>query len=103
EAESDQGIGALSGRHEETFERLVADWPKVPAILAGMIGSRQGWREAPYAECPADAAALAAKALRFTSGEGRAVAIIPGVMLRDAQRDGDVIRGEETQIVGLLE
>jgi 2-dehydro-3-deoxygalactonokinase len=68
-----------------------------------MIGSRQGWREAPYAECPADAAALAAKALRFTTGEGRAVAIIPGVMLRDAQRDGDVIRGEETQIVGLLE
>ena len=31
------------------------DWPKVPAILAGMIGSRQGWREAAYVPCPADA------------------------------------------------
>ena len=103
EVESADGIGSLSGRHEEALERLVADWPKVPAILAGMIGSRQGWREAPYAECPADAAALARKAIRFTSGQGRDVAIVPGVMLRDPRRDGDVIRGEETQVVGLAE
>jgi 2-dehydro-3-deoxygalactonokinase len=103
EAESADGIGTLSGNHEEALERLVADWPKVPAILAGMIGSRQGWREAPYAECPADAAALAQEAIRFTSGQGRDVTIVPGVMLRDPHRDGDVIRGEETQVVGLID
>src|SRR5262249_43523195 len=48
ETESDKGIGTLSGGHEDVFDALVEGWPKVPAILAGMVGSRQGWREAPY-------------------------------------------------------
>src|SRR5260221_2931429 len=103
EKESDHGIGALSGGHEEVLEQLVADWPKVPAILAGMIGSRQGWREAPYVACPADAAALARSTIRFDTKAGRSVGIVPGLMLRDPRRDGDVIRGEETQTVGLIE
>jgi len=102
EAESGEGIGALAGRHENVFEGLIAAWPKVPAILAGMIGSRQGWREAPYVACPADASMLATNAIRFTTERGRDVAIVPGLMLRDPRRDGDVIRGEETQIVGLI-
>src|SRR6185295_17891128 len=40
--------------------------------------------------------------LRFTTSNGRAVAIVPGLVVRDRSRDGDVLRGEETQIVGLL-
>ncbi|MEQ9691630.1 MAG: 2-dehydro-3-deoxygalactonokinase, partial [Bauldia litoralis] len=48
EAGSDDGIGSVAaGGHEAAFERLVADWPQVPALMAGMIGSRQGWREVP--------------------------------------------------------
>src|SRR5881227_1295470 len=102
EAESGGGIGTTAaGRHEEVLELLLADWPPLPAILAGMVGSRQGWREAPYVECPVSVPALAANALRFGTARGRSVAIVPGVMLRDPRRDGDVIRGEETQIVGL--
>jgi 2-dehydro-3-deoxygalactonokinase len=103
ESESDDGINALTGSHETAFEVLVRDWPDVPAILAGMVGSAQGWREVPYVAAPATPAALAAGALRFASSTGRAVAIIPGVMVRSAARDGDVMRGEETQIVGLLD
>jgi 2-dehydro-3-deoxygalactonokinase len=103
EADSDQGIGTLAaGQHEAVFESLVAGWPKVPAIMAGMVGSRQGWREAAYLPCPASPAGLAEKMLRLATADGRAVAIVPGVMLRSSLRDGDVIRGEETQIVGLL-
>ena len=102
-AESADGIGALeSGTHEAAFERLVSDWPTVPAIMAGMIGSRQGWREAPYAACPATPKSIAASIIRFKSGAGRPLAIVPGIMVRSDDRDGDVIRGEETQIVGLL-
>jgi 2-dehydro-3-deoxygalactonokinase len=101
-AESDDGIGRVSGGHADAFERLVAEWPKVPAIMAGMVGSRQGWREAPYLECPTPIAALAGQLLRFEAGGGRPMAIVPGVMLRSRTRDGDVIRGEETQIAGLL-
>jgi 2-dehydro-3-deoxygalactonokinase len=104
EARSDDGIGKLSaGEHEPAFERLVAGWPKVPAIMAGMIGSRQGWREADYLPCPAATGALAKAVVRFTASDGRSMAIVPGVMLRTPERDGDVIRGEETQIVGLLQ
>ena len=103
EAESEAGIGTLSGRHEAAFEALAAKWPKVPAIMAGMVGSRQGWREAAYLPCPASASGLAAKMLRFATSGGRAIAIVPGVMLRDPRRDGDVLRGEETQIIGLVD
>jgi 2-dehydro-3-deoxygalactonokinase len=103
ETDSDDGIGSLKpGEHEAAFERLVADWPEVPAIMAGMVGSRQGWREAVYVPCPATSEAIAGGILRFTTAKGRPVAIVPGVMVRSTDRDGDVIRGEETQIVGLL-
>ena len=103
EAESDDGIGALkAGDHEGAFARLVADWPNAPAIMAGMVGSRQGWREAAYVPCPAIPEAIAGGILRFETAEGRPVAIVPGVMVRNPDRDGDVIRGEETQIVGLF-
>ncbi|CAN5323165.1 2-dehydro-3-deoxygalactonokinase [soil metagenome] len=100
--ESGEGIGQISGGHEEVFERLVADWPKVPAMMAGMIGSRQGWREAAYLPCPASPDSLGGALLRFDTSVGRPVAIVPGVMLRSPQRGGDVMRGEETQLVGLM-
>ncbi len=104
ESRSDDGIARLSqGRHEPAFERLVAGWPRVPAVLAGMIGSRQGWHEAAYLECPAAIGALAEAVVRFQAADGRQIAIVPGVMLRSPARDGDVIRGEETQIVGLID
>jgi 2-dehydro-3-deoxygalactonokinase len=103
ERDSDDGIGSLSGGHEEAFERLVLGWPMASAIMAGMVGSRQGWREAPYVSLPATVPALAAKLDRFVTDRGRSVAIVPGVMLRSNRRDGDVIRGEETQIIGLLD
>jgi 2-dehydro-3-deoxygalactonokinase len=102
-AASDEGIGTLNGGHEAVFERLVADWPKLPAIMAGMVGSRQGWREAVYLPCPAPASAIGSQLTRFTTSTGRAVAIVPGLAVRPPNRDGDVIRGEETQIVGLVD
>jgi 2-dehydro-3-deoxygalactonokinase len=103
EAGSDQGINKLApGQHEAVFERLTAGWPKAPAIMAGMIGSRQGWREAAYLPCPASPAGLAGKLLRFETAGGRPVAVVPGIMVRSPARDGDVIRGEESQIIGLL-
>jgi 2-dehydro-3-deoxygalactonokinase len=103
EADSDQGIGALSGGHEAEFESLVASWPRVPAIMAGMVGSRQGWREAAYVPCPATPAALAASFLRFSTGGARPIAIVPGLVFHAAWRDGDVIRGEETQMIGMID
>ena len=72
EVESDDGIGKLQpGEHEVAFERLVEDWPAAPAIMAGMVGSRQGWREATYVPCPATPEAISAGILRFATAKGR--------------------------------
>ena len=98
---SDEGIARTGTGHEATFERLAANWPRVPAIMAGMVGSRQGWREAPYVPCPADAPAISAGMMRFETATGRPVAIVPGVAVTIG--GADVMRGEETQLLGLLD
>lgn len=100
EAESDDGIGRLDGGHEAAFERVAAGWPRVPAIMAGMVGSRQGWRELPYVPCPAGASEIAAGMTRFATAAGRTVTIVPGLSVTGG--DGDALRGEETQVVGLI-
>ncbi len=89
------------GAFAAAFGALQGDWAQDPAprLACGMIGSRQGWQEAPYVECPAPLDALAAKLVR-TAGD--ALAIVPGVCDRDGQGVPDVMRGEETQILGAL-
>ena len=72
----------------------------LPVIVCGMAGARQGWVEAGYVDTPADVGTLAAGSVRPTSG--RDVRILPGVAQRDRARP-DVMRGEETQIAGLLD
>lgn len=103
---SSDGIMRLPqpGGFEAAFEAACGDWlessPNLPVIAAGMVGSAQGWREAPYVDTPADASALVAGIVRVTTGRGVALHIVPGVIER-----GDlpnVMRGEETQIVGAL-
>src|SRR5260221_13672100 len=64
-----------------------------------MVGSRQGWREAPYVDCPAPLAAVAAGIIRTDDG---ALAIVPGVRTRDGNGIPDVMRGEETQLAGAV-
>lgn len=102
ELESAEGIGQLSDGHEAVFERLVEDWPRAPAIMAGMVGSRQGWREADYVACPTTVDALAGHMVRFKTSRGRPVLIVPGLTARTDDGQPDVIRGEETQIIGLM-
>ena len=65
-----------------------------------MIGSRQGWREAPYAQCPAGADDIV-KALATIDHAGRAISLVPGLSTENDAMP-DVMRGEETQIFGAL-
>jgi 2-dehydro-3-deoxygalactonokinase len=92
------------GGFAAALQGIAGDWlsarPGLPAVASGMVGSAQGWREAPYAEVPADAAALARRLLRFEALPGVMLHIVPGVR-RGGERP-EVMRGEETQIVGLL-
>lgn len=88
-----------SGRFAEALARLLGDWDteSVPRIASGMIGSRQGWVEAPYLECPATLSALADGLVRTP---GDRLLVVPGLRTRDASGMPDVMRGEETQVVG---
>lgn len=70
-------------------------------LLAGMVGSRAGWLEAPYCECPASVAELAANAVAVPEWPG--ARIVPGMSCRRASGSGDVIRGEEVQCVGAMQ
>jgi 2-dehydro-3-deoxygalactonokinase len=83
------------------LQSLLGEWGDLsaPRIACGMIGSRQGWVEAPYVDCPAGIEALAGT---LTSTPDNALAIVAGVRCRDADGMPDVMRGEETQIVGAL-
>ncbi len=73
----------------------------LPVIICGMAGSRQGWVEAPYVEAPAALADVLQHAIRAPH-PARDVRVLPGI----AQNGGshpDVMRGEETQLLGLGE
>ena len=93
------------GRFAAAFEETCGAWlgahPKLPVLLAGMIGSKQGWLEAPYCVCPADAGAIA-RALASLPVEGRSARIVPGLSCRNEAGVPDVMRGEETQIIGAI-
>lgn len=106
---AEAGIRAIDdGDFEDAFFQVVGDWlPPDPEaapliVMGGMIGSRQGWIEAPYLPCPADPAALAAEAIRGEMRSGQGFWIAPGL---STVQDGraDVMRGEELQILGALE
>jgi 2-dehydro-3-deoxygalactonokinase len=73
---------------------------RVPVIMSGMIGSRQGWLEAPYLTCPAGLRDLAAGLIRipFQAAE---VHLVPGLEVAGATMR-DVMRGEEAQVFGAL-
>jgi 2-dehydro-3-deoxygalactonokinase len=77
----------------------LAQFPQVPVLMAGMIGSRNGWKEVPYVVCPATAAEIIAGIQKVSISPGRAAGIVPGLIWHD-EGVADVIRGEETKIVG---
>jgi 2-dehydro-3-deoxygalactonokinase len=91
---------------EMAFTDLCGDWigrwKGLPVVAGGMVGSAQGWKEAPYVVCPADTHVLATRAVSVDSGHGFSILIAPGVLYDPVDAAPDVIRGEEIQIAGAL-
>ncbi len=87
---------ALTSVMKEDFAR-----PDLPILLSGMVGSRTGWAEAPYVECPAGLDTIVAGLVSAPSDRLK-VKIVPG-LVGEADHPGllNVMRGEETQILGL--
>ena len=76
----------------------------LPVIICGMAGARQGWIEAPYVTLPAGLDGILAGAVPVPgqgSGQSRKIRILPGLAQRNPDAP-DVMRGEETQLAGIL-
>ncbi len=102
--ESPAGMGTLEpGQFEPTLlaliEPFLADRQVMPVVCCGMVGARQGWSDAGYLTTPVNRVSRA-RAHSVATENGRIrVLILPGIQ---QLKPADVMRGEETQIAGLL-
>lgn len=98
------GIGRLApGEAARLFAETVR--PRMgaedlPALLCGMIGSNLGWGvTVPYLDCPAGLEQLHDN-LSTVSDLGPPVRIVPGLCCERPDGGPDVMRGEETHVLG---
>jgi 2-dehydro-3-deoxygalactonokinase len=96
-------LNVPDGRFAETLREEVGPWlagGEDQIVLSGMIGSRQGWKEAPYLRCPAAPGDIAAALVDIDFDWAR-VKLVPGLSTTDEAGVADVMRGEETQVIGV--
>jgi 2-dehydro-3-deoxygalactonokinase len=72
----------------------------LPVVVCGMAGARQGWVEAGYIDTPAHLGFILERAVSVP-GQSSDIRILPGIAQRDPKAP-DVMRGEETQLLGAL-
>ncbi len=99
-------LKVANGAFAQACLEFCADWLKqhgeLPAIASGMIGSMQGWKEAPYVAAPASLRQVAVALTGVDIPGHGPLHIVPGVSYRDQHGVPDVMRGEETQLFGAL-
>lgn len=95
----DRGVAAMD---PADYDAAIADirdrLGDLPILLAGMVSSRNGWREVAYVSCPASLADLAAAVVWVEPGR---TGIVPGVS-QSGPAGADVMRGEEVQAWGAV-
>ncbi len=105
--EAAMGVMAISsGGFADVIDSQLPEWidarrPRI--VMSGMIGSRQGWKEVPYVRVPAGLTEIAAAMQEIGWGSRRKAWIVPGLATEDAAGVPDVMRGEETQLLGIME
>ena len=118
EYRSDEGAGRLaaaesSAAQSELFQGVLrrgldhlrakvgADVADAPVVISGMASSSIGWQELPYAKVPfgLDGAELICKELQLGGGKSRQRI----VLVSGACTEADVMRGEETQALGVFQ
>ena len=112
----DEGALACKGRFPQALQGLLQSMQVQPqaVILSGMVGSALGWQVVPYVDgavalpelagqlAPVAAAWLPVPVTAAVSAPGPSspVSIVPGYCVRNASGQPDVMRGEETQLLG---
>ena len=89
-------LSVPAGGFAAVLDEQIRGWNERPVVMSGMVGSRQGWTEAPYVPCPAGFDEIAAAMREVREG----IWLVPGVSCRDESGVPDVMRGEETQVLG---
>lgn len=97
----------------ELLAELTVDWQRSQTvevmILCGMVGSTIGWHDASYADCPltltnlADNLYAVADTNLPTYGTDLPTYIVPGIRCTSPTGAKDIMRGEETQLLGALQ
>lgn len=104
QAASDDGMGRLDrDGFEPALLRLIGHWltdhAVTEVVACGMVGSRQGWHEAPYRAVPCAPLDAESLVVAPTRDPRIRVRLVPGLK---QVTPADVMRGEETQIAGAL-
>lgn len=84
----------------DTHLRAINAPDNLPVLVCGMAGARQGWVEAGYVDVPSSLSEVLKSATPVV-GVQRDIRILPGLAQRSIDRP-DVMRGEETQLLGAL-
>ena len=100
---SPEGIMKVADQSfEAVLDRLIGAWTTkkdLPILASGMITSRNGWVETPYAEMPLGACGLAGALVPHEATSGARIHFVTGASI-EHEGGPDVMRGEETQIIG---
>lgn len=106
--EDGQGMLAARGNFGASLAALIETMgigSEVPVLMSGMVGSASGWQEVPYADCALPLEQLPAHLAALDEPHGGAWAgrcrIVPGYCYRAGDAI-DVMRGEETQLLGAV-
>lgn len=90
---------------ETVLDEEIGDWiydGETRVLMCGMVGSRQGWLETAYLPCPAGIPSLVKETVPVPFPNAR-VRIVPGVSNLDEHGVPELLRGEETASMGVLE
>jgi len=105
EGEKSSNRGAVivpAGSFQQALMAEVKDWldaGEVQILMCGMVGARRGWKEAPYLPVPADFEQMVQGVIKLEV-DGFDARIVPGLIGADSAGVPDVMRGEETEIMG---
>jgi 2-dehydro-3-deoxygalactonokinase len=105
EASSDKGMAKLDrAGFEPALLELIGGWlpgdRQIPVVACGMVGARQGWLEVPYSRTPCKPIFPEAIGRPETRDRRLRVFVLGGI--KQTSPAPDVMRGEETQIAGIL-
>jgi 2-dehydro-3-deoxygalactonokinase len=105
ESERSSARGAMQvtpGKFLDALMAEVGDWVRDgerKVLMSGMVGARNGWKEALYVSVPATFDQVVTGVIRLDV-ESMDVRIVPGLIGADESGVPEVMRGEETEIFG---